>query len=356
MSDKNDTNRVRKLSFEDKARILAWKEDGVSAAEIADRLGRHHSSIQRLLAKAKSLPPRSIPARKKGSGHPPIITKHGLKCMERYVKKKPWATDGDNKEKVPEVAAVGLHHILKLLVEKLRLPSRVAAQKPLLTKKMKAKRLAFAKKHRNWTEEDWSKVMYSDESTFRCMRATMKRMRRPVGSDRFDSRYTVKTVKYPASLMVWACFSGSYGRGGIFFLPPNVTMNGERYQQVLEDHLLPFMEMHRCSHFLQDGAPCHASKRIKDKPFEVIDWPGNSPDLNPIENAWNFMKNKLSNKDISSIPKLKEALLKMWTQDISRDYLASLSNSMPKRLDQEQRGHDQILVHVMLVCNKTKLF
>jgi hypothetical protein len=35
--------------------------------------------------------------------------------------------------------------------------------------------------------------------------------------------------------------------------------------------------------------------------------------LNPIENAWNFMKNKLSNEDISSIPKLKEANLKMWT-------------------------------------------
>jgi hypothetical protein len=145
MSDKNNTKYVRKLSFEDKARILAWKEDRVSAAEISDWLCRHHSSILRLLAKAKSLPPCSIPARKKGSGHPPIIIKHGLKCMERYVRKNPWATAGDIKEKVPEFAAVGLRYIRKLLVEKLRLPSRVAAQKPLLTKKMKAKRLAFGK-------------------------------------------------------------------------------------------------------------------------------------------------------------------------------------------------------------------
>ncbi len=45
------------------------------------------------------------------------------------------------------------------------------------------------------------------------------------------------------------------------------------------------------------------------------------------------MKNKLSNGNISSIPKLKEAILKMWTKDISRDYLASLSNSMPKRME-----------------------
>ncbi len=106
------------------------------------------------------------------------------------------------------------------------------------------KEAGFCQKHCNWTEEDWSKVMYSNESTFCCVRATRKRVRRRVGSDRFDSRYTMKTVKHPASLIVWACFSGSYGRGGIFFLPPNVTMNGERYQQVMEDHLLPFMEMH----------------------------------------------------------------------------------------------------------------
>ena len=87
---------------------------------------------------------------------------------------------------------------------------------------------------------------------------------------------------------------------------------------------------------LQDGAPCHASKRIKtflqDKPFEVIDWPGNSPDLNPIENCWNYMKNKLKEVDISSVPRLQEALLKLWTQDLRKDYLVNLSNSMPRRI------------------------
>jgi hypothetical protein len=49
--------------------------------------------------------------------------------------------------------------------------------------------------------------------------------------------------------------------------------------------------------FLNDGAPCHASKRMKeylaDKPFNIIDWPGNSPDRNSIENCWNYMKEKL---------------------------------------------------------------
>ncbi len=96
--------------------------------------------------------------------------------------------------------------------------------------------------------------------------------------------------------MVWACFFGAVGREGLYSLPKNVTMNSEHYQQVLEDHLLPFVANHRSTHFLQDEAPCHASKRIKqylaDKLFQVMDWPGNSPDLNPIKNAWNYRKNR----------------------------------------------------------------
>ncbi len=76
-----------------------------------------------------------------------------------------------------------------------------------------------------------------------------------------------------------------------------------------------------------------------------MDWPGNSPDLNPIENCWNQMKQKLKDVDISSLPKLKEAPLKLWTQDLSKYYLASLSASMPRRIAAviKKRRHDQVL-------------
>jgi hypothetical protein len=275
--------------------------------------------------------------KEKGFRGPAVISKYALKILERYVKKNLGATAGDIKENVPEVAAVSLRHIRRLLVEKLRLRSRIAAHKPLLTRQIKAKRVAFAKKYRHWTEEDWSRVRDSDESTFRCLRATRSRIRRPAGSDRFNSCYTVKTVRHPASLMVWVSFTGACGCAGIFFLPPNVTMNGERYQKVLEDHLLPIMSIHWSMQLSSRRCPMPCLKKdkgiLKDKPFKVIDSSGNSPDLNPIVNAWNFIKNKLSTKDISSIPKLKEAVLKMWTQDISTEYLSSLSNSIPKRIE-----------------------
>ncbi len=121
-------------------------------------------------------------------------------------------------------------------------------------------------------------------------------------------------------------------------------MNDEHYQTVLEDHLLQFMDIHSCMHFLQDGAPCHASKCKKaflaKQSFQVINWPGNSPDLNLIKNFWNHMKTMLKrkDKDISSVPKLTAAINELWTQELTIQYLRNSSNSMPKRLQMVIEG------------------
>ncbi len=328
----------RELKSSEKARILAWRGEGVSTAAIASRLGRHRSTIDRLLKKSLLCPNISDLGRAKASGRPRKLNNHLLGVLKRQAIKYPMMTAADLQESCPELAEVSERTIQRRLQKDLKMPCRVAALKPLLTMKMKAKRLKFAKDHAHFTQEQWSKVMFSDESTFRVMRCTRRTVRRPEGSSRFDSRFTVKTVKHPDSVMVWGCFTGAVGRGGIYFLPKNLTMNGERYQEVLEQHLLRFMHIHEATHFLQDGAPCHASKRVKaflqEQPFQVIDWPGNSPDLNPIENCWNYMKNKLKKKDISSLPKLSEEIMKLWTMDLSRDYLRALSDSMPDRLKQ----------------------
>jgi hypothetical protein len=108
------------------------------------------------------------------------------------------------------------------------------------------------------------------------------RCRRSKWSDRFDPKFTRKRVKHQPKIMTWACFSWR-GRGGLEFLKP-----GDR--QVLEDKLELFMAQHNTTHFLQDGAPCHRSKLVtkwfaKKPHIQLIKWPGNSPDLNPIENV-----------------------------------------------------------------------
>ena len=64
---------------------------------------------------------------------------------------------------------------------------------------------------------DWRKVMFSDENTSRLVLRGYKLVRRPLGVFRYDSRYIIKTVKHPKSVMLWGAFSGDKGRGGYIF-------------------------------------------------------------------------------------------------------------------------------------------
>ena len=103
------------------------------------------------------------------------------------------------------------------LSREFNLKSYKPARKPRLTPVMKAKRLAFAKKHRDWTIQQWSKVLFSDESTFQQFVVRKRHMRRPPGKG-YDDKYTVSTMKHPPSQIIWGAMS-QHGSGGCSFYP-----------------------------------------------------------------------------------------------------------------------------------------
>jgi hypothetical protein len=130
--------------------------------------------------------------------------------------------------------------------------------------------------------------------------------------------------------MVWGCFSGFCGRGFLYFLPSKTTTNGDRYMEMLKEN------HHKASHFLQDGAPCHKSKKVMtfllQQNFSVIDWPGNSPNLNPIENLWSFIKGQLKKREnITSLPLLIKAIMEI-SVTLPKPQMVKLAHSMPTRI------------------------
>ncbi len=97
--------------------------------------------------------------------------------------------------------------------------------------------------------------------------------------------------------MVWGAMS-SAGVGPLCFLRSKV--NTAVYQEVLEHFMLPAADQlygDADSIFQQDLAPAHSAKAtstwFKDHGIPVINWPANSPDLNPIENLWGIVKRKM---------------------------------------------------------------
>ena len=120
------------------------------------------------------------------------------------------------------------------------------------------------------------------------------------------------------------------------FFAKDQTMNTDLYLETMENHMLDFSEERGNTHFLQVGAPCHKSKRsmawFQEKGIQLIDWPGNSPDLNPIENMWQIMKRKLEEKEVSSVTAMKEEITNIWENEIAVQYCRTLTRSMPNRL------------------------
>jgi transposase len=93
------------------------------------------------------------------------------------------------------------------------------------------------------------------------------------------------------------------------------------------------MDLHKVTHFLQDGAPCHKSKKVmaflEQQKSAVMDWPGNSLDLNPIENLWLILKGKLKKKDnISSLSLLIRAIKELWVT-LPKQLMVKPAHSMP---------------------------
>lgn len=70
---------------------------------------------------------------------------------------------------------------------------------------------------------------------------------------------------------------------------------------------------------MQDGAPCHTTKASKkflvDHNIPLLPWPGNSPDLNPIENIWSIVKRKMSKVRVTTRTQLIERLIEVWVHD-----------------------------------------
>ena len=47
-------------------------------------------------------------------------------------------------------------------------------------------------------------------------------------------------------VMIWGSFSEHFRQGELFFLPRNTTMNGERYINVMKEHLLLTYAIYQC--------------------------------------------------------------------------------------------------------------
>ena len=93
-------------------------------------------------------------------------------------------------------------------------------------------------------------------------------------------------------------------------------------------------EIFGCTNFMlqQDLVPAHSARStmrwLEDYGIEMLPWPANSPDLNPIENLWGLVKRRMSKERPSTQEELKGAIQRVWNSVTPEDCYCLVS-SMP---------------------------
>jgi transposase len=312
-----------------RAIIRQYTLDGLNATQIAAKIGIARRTVADIVHKLSVSGSVDIG---KSTGRPRITSKRDDIMMRRSVIKNP--TLSSLEVKVINHVMASTRTIRRRLLQDFGLKACRPARKPLLNERQRRKRLNFCKKYQHLSEEDWLDVLFSDESTFGQFGGFTHLVRRPPG-ERFNPRFTIPTVKHPPKIMVWGSFSGR-GRGSLYFVPQGTTVTAAVYLNIIKEKLVRTMNLHRCSTFQHDSAPAHAARVVqtwfKDNRIKVLEWPGNSPDLNPIENLWMLLKRKVRNYRPNNMQDLIFYIKRVWCMEVTPELCKKLVCSMPRRL------------------------
>ena len=216
----------------------------------------------------------------------------------------------------------------------------VKKKRPLLLKRHRKACMDFALAHKDWTIEDWKKVVWSDETKINRLGSDGRQWVWKKAGESLSDRVVEGTVKFGGgSLMMWGCMMWE---GVGYACKIDGRMDGELYTQILEDELQQSLEHYGKEVadiiFQQDNDPKHKSKRatkwFEDHNMEVMVWPAQSPDLNPIEHLWVHLKRRLAD-----YPEPPKGITELWERSqaewekIGEEVCQNLIESMPRRVE-----------------------
>lgn len=269
-----------------RGKILTYKECGWTERQIASRLEISKSGVHRTIDSHRSrIDGHSLPR----SGAPLKTTPQDRRRILRVVKKNPDVTY----DKIRTETGISISNtLLHLILRSFHMDHWIKKKRTLLDEDSAKARLEWCLAHKDWTYDQWEKVIFSDECSLE--RGSGKRQEWVWCFDghRLDyDKVLMHLSGKDLTLMLWAAI-WTEGRSNVGFMKrdPQAQHGGysaRSYTWVLDEEMPE--EVSQGYLFQQDNAPIHKPDFVDDW-FEdhgvvVMEWPPYSPDLNPIENV-----------------------------------------------------------------------
>jgi len=326
---------MRKLSQQQINNTIAQLDAHQSVRQISASLGISTASISRIKKQHRPAIPSSAGGRPKKLSQRDV--QHAVRLLTSGEKETANEVSKDlrniNKE---NVSAKTVRRALKSV----GLKPAVKKKKALLTARHKRARLEWAEAHKDWTVEDWKRVVWSDETKINRLGSDGRKWVWKKPGERMTDRTVEGTVKFGGgSVMVWGCMLWD----GIGYAAKiDGRMDADLYCQILKEDLVESLEFYGKEAsdiiFQQDNDPKHTSRKAKEVMEEleltVMKWPAQSPDLNPIEHLWFHLKQQLAKHLVppAGINELWERVQEEWNK-IPASVCQNLIESMPRRVE-----------------------
>lgn len=282
-------------------------------------------------------------------GEKTILPKKGSnyklkRTIHRLLKQKPNRTIPDLRKSLLEeqfpVEEVGSLSTLRRRVKELQFKKVTLRRAQFISTTNQQKRLEFAREMLTEEEMYWERIIWSDETMIR-KHPNNKKVQHWVldWEDNSSVGYNPQYLQGRFGVMFWGCIS-KYGFGPLVVVEG--SMDHKQYIQIIREHLLPELRLVKEQHgidmvFMQDNAPCHKAKAVtqffESNNVELLKWPAQSPDLNPIENLWAIVKRKVESE--FGIPRTRDELINnvftIW-DFLDENLAVVLSESMSRRM------------------------
>lgn len=327
--------RGKSIGVAKRSSIITLHQEGYTSRIIGEKLNIPASTVKYTIRKHQEtgqLEDRVRP------GPSRITTPAGDRLIQMISKR-------NRRKTAPQIASEfnrGRQHPISVSTLKRRLREgnlhgRVAARKPLLRRGNRSKRLQWAREHRNWTLEQWKNVLWTDESKFEVFGQSRRVFVRRSATERMLPECIVPTVKHGGgSVTVWGCFS-YFGTGTLHRI--DGIMRKEQYREILEAHAIPsgVRLIGNNFVFMQDNDPKHTARLCKSylneqseaNVLQIMTWPPQSPDLNPIELLWDELDRRARVVGATSKEQLWNVLHQEWN-NIPGETLRKLIERMPR--------------------------